>query len=102
MREKLIMTCVLAALLAGAGAASAEEENRVKRDAKQAGHDMKSGILEFGRGMRDAARGVGHGAAKAGKEIGHTAKDAPKDVADSVKHGDKKKTGRPNIERADP
>jgi hypothetical protein len=92
MRKALIVTCTVAALLAGA--ASAEEENRVKRDAKQAGHDMKSGIIEFGHGMRDAARDVGHGAAKVGREIGHTAKNAPKDVKEAVKNGDKSKEPR--------
>jgi hypothetical protein len=100
----LIVSCALAASLAGAaGAASAEEENRIKRDAKQAGHDMKSGIVEFGRGMRDVAKGVGHGAAKVGKEIGHTAKGAPHEVAEDFKHGDKKDTGgKPRIPLADP
>jgi len=88
----LIVTCACAAILAGVtGSASAEEENRIKRDAKKAGHDMKSGIVEFGRGMRDAAKDVGHGAAKVGREIGHTAKDAPKDVKEGFKNGDKRK-----------
>lgn len=91
----LIAACACAAMLAGiAGPASAEEENRVKRDAKQAGHDMKSGIMEFGRGMRDVAKGVGHGAANVGREIGHTAKDAPKDVKEGFKNGDKRKEPR--------
>jgi hypothetical protein len=93
--RRLIVTCACAAMLAGAmGSASAEEENRVKRDAKQAGHDMKSGIVEFGRGMRDVAKDVGHGAAKVGKEIGHTAKDAPRDVKEGFKNGDKRKEPR--------
>ena len=100
----LILTCTCAAMLAGvAGAASAEEEGRVKRDAKQAGHDMKSGIMEFGRGMRDAARDVGHGAAKVGKEIGQTAKGAPHEVVDAVKNGDKRgDKSKPRIPLADP
>jgi hypothetical protein len=92
---KLVATLACAGLVAGAvGAASAEEENRVKRDAKQAGHDMKSGIIEFGRGMRDVAKGVGHGAANVGREIGQTAKGAPKDVKESFKNGDKRKEPR--------
>jgi len=91
----LIATCACAALLAALAApATAEEENRVKRDAKQAGHDMKSGIMEFGRGMRDVAKVVGHGAANVGREIGHTAKDAPHDVKEGVKNGDKSKQPR--------
>ncbi len=92
MRIALIVTCTVAALLAGA--ASAEEENRVKRDARQAGHDMKSGFIEFGRGMRDVAKGVGHGAANVGREIGHTVKDAPRDLKDSIKNGDKREGPR--------
>lgn len=91
----LIAACACVAMLAGSiGSASAEEENRVKRDAKQAGHDMKSGIIEFGRGMRDVAKGVGHGAANVGREIGHTAKDAPRDVKEGFKNGDKRKEPR--------
>jgi hypothetical protein len=90
----LIFTCACAALAGVVASASGEEENRVKRDAKQAGHDMKSGIVEFGRGMRDAAKDVGHGAAKVGREIGHTAKDAPKDVKEGFKNGDKRKEPR--------
>jgi hypothetical protein len=86
----VIVTCACAAALL-AGAASGEEENRVTRDAKKAGREMKSGIVEFGRGMRDAAKDVGHGAVKLGREIGHTAKDAPKDVKDGFKNGDKRK-----------
>jgi hypothetical protein len=89
MRKALIVACAVTALLAGA--AYGEEENRIKRDAKKAGHDMKSGIVEFGRGMRDAAKDVGHGAAKVGREIGHTAKNAPKDVKEGFKNGDKRK-----------
>ena len=102
--KALIVTCAVTALLAGAaGAASGEEENRIKRDAKKAGRDMKSGIVEFGRGMRDAAKDVGHGAAKVGREIGHTAKNAPKDVAEGFKHGDKKGDPRkPKIPLAEP
>jgi hypothetical protein len=91
----LIATCACATLLAALAApATAEEENRVKRDAKQAGHDMKSGIVEFGRGMRDAAKGVGHSAVNVGREIGQTAKNAPKDVKEGVKNGDKSKQPR--------
>ena len=98
----LIATCACASLLAAlAVPATAEEENRVKRDAKQAGHDMKSGIVEFGRGMRDVGRNIGHGAVNVGREIGHTAKEAPHDVKEGVKNGDK--SGQPRGPRlADP
>jgi len=91
----LIATCACAALLTAIAApAAAEEDNRVKRDAKQAGHDMKSGIVEFGRGMGQVGKDIGHGAAKLGHEIGHTAKSAPGEVKDSFKNGDKRKEPR--------
>ena len=98
----LAIACICAAFACGAGRAAAEE-NQFKKDMKQAGRDMKSGIFEFGRGMRDAGRDVGHGAAKVGKEVGHTAKDAPKDVGNAVTHGHDRKDERgPRIPIADP
>ena len=93
--KTLLATCACTALLAALAApAAAEEENRVKRDAKQAGHDMKSGIVEFGRGMGQVGKDIGHGAAKVGREIGHTAKGAPHEVKESFKNGDKRKEPR--------